>query len=220
MLNLDSPWQILAIVAAVGVLRVVYTVWKASPYRGFMLEIFDSLLIAFALVFFLIKPFVVASFFIPSESMKPTLMVHDRLLVNKFIYHLTEPRRQDIIVFKAPPEAIERTLDHQQKDFIKRLIGLPGDTIQVRSYDGVYVNGRKLDEPYIGPLQTPNYDYPIDGEGRLLPPHTVPAGQYFVMGDNRRDSNDSHAWGFLPRRYVLGKAMVIFWPPGRIRLVR
>lgn len=220
MLNLDSPWEILAIVAAVGLLRFVYTVWKASPYRGLMLELFDSLLIAFALVFFLIKPFVVAAFFIPSASMEPTLMIHDRVLVNKFIYRLSDPRRQDIIVFRAPQGAIERTPDHQQKDFIKRLIGLPGDSVQVRSYDGVYINGRKLDEPYIGPLQTPNYDYPVDGYGRLLPPRKVPPGQYFVMGDNRRDSNDSHAWGFLPHKNVLGKAMVIFWPPGRIRLVR
>jgi len=219
MLNLDSPWEILAIVAAVGLLRVVYTVWKASPYRGLMLELFDSLLIAFALVFFLVKPFVVAAFFIPSESMEPTLTIHDRVLVNKFIYHLSDPRRQDIIVFRAPQRAIVRTRemanrktrDGEQKDYIKRLIGLPGETIEVRSYDGVYVDGRKVREPYIGPLQTPNYDYG---------PERVPPGQYFVMGDNRRNSNDSHAWGFLPHKNVLGKAMVIFWPPGRIGLAR
>jgi len=208
MVSLDSPWEILAIVAAVGLLRVVYTVWKESPHRGFMLEIFDSLLIAFALVFFLIKPFVVAAFFIPSGSMRPTLHERDRLLVNKFIYRLTEPRRQDIIVFRAPPEA---TPDDSQKDFIKRLIGLPGDVIQVRGYDGVYVNGVKLEESYIGPLYTADYDFG---------PSRVPEGRYFVMGDNRRDSNDSHRWGFLARENVLGKAMVIFWPPGRMALAR
>jgi len=194
-------------------LRAVYTVWRQSPYRALMLELCDSLLIAFALVFFLIKPFVVAAFFIPSGSMRPTLLESDRVLVNKFIYRLGDPRRQDIIVFHAPPGAV---LGGEQKDFIKRLIGLPGETIEVRSYDGVYVSAHggqpaKLNEPYIGPLQTPNYDYG---------PSTVPAGHYFVMGDNRRDSNDSHAWGFLERGKVLGKAMVIFWPPGRIALAR
>ncbi|UCH36738.1 MAG: signal peptidase I [Armatimonadota bacterium] len=171
-----------------------------------MLELSDSLLIAFALVFLLIKPFVVAAFYIPSGSMRPTLMERDRVLVNKFIYRLTEPRRQDVIVFRAPPQA-----SMEQKDFIKRLIGLPGDHLEIRSYDGVYINGRKLDEPYIGPLQAPDYDYgPVE----------VPSGQYFVMGDNRRDSNDSHRWGFLNRANLLGKAMIIFWPPGRMALAR
>jgi signal peptidase I len=220
MLDLGSPLTIVGIIAAVGLLRVVYTVWQSSPGRALMLEMCDSLLIAFALVFLLIKPFVVAAFYIPSESMKPTLMVRDRVLVNKFIYRLSEPRRQDIIVFDAPPRAVRATFDHKQKDFIKRLIGLPGDRIQIRRFDGVYINGKKLDEPYIGPLQTPDYDYPVDAEGRLLPPRKLPQGDYFVMGDNRRDSNDSHIWGYLPRRYILGKAMVIFWPPGRIGLAR
>jgi signal peptidase I len=111
-------------------------------------------------------------------------------------------------VFKAPREA---TMGDQQKDFIKRLIGLPGERIEVHSYDGVYINGVKLNEPYIGPLQTPDYDYG---------PAEVPPGHYFVMGDNRRDSNDSHRWGFLDRHNVLGRAMVIFWPPQRIALAR
>jgi signal peptidase I len=215
MLNMDSPWKIVIIAAVVALLRVVYTVWKDSPYRGLVLELADSLLIAFALVFFLVKPFVVAAFYIPSPSMVPTLQERDRVLVNKFIYRLTEPRRGDIIVFAAPKKA-----SPDQKDFIKRLIGLPGDTVQIRSYDGVYINGAKLDEPYIGPLQTPNYDYPVDEWGKPLPPAKVPPDQYFVMGDNRRNSNDSHVWGFLSRKTVLGKAMVIFWPPRRIGLVR
>jgi signal peptidase I len=206
MLNMDSPWKIVIIAVVVALLRAVYTVWKDSPYRGLVLELADSLLIAFALVFFLVKPFVVAAFYIPSGSMRPTLLERDRVLVNKFIYRLTDPRRQDIIVFEAPPEA---SMD--QKDFIKRLIGLPGEVIQVRSYDGVYVNGARLKEPYIGPLQSPNYDYG---------PETVPPDHYFVMGDNRRDSNDSHRWGFLDRKRVQGKAMVIFWPPRRIGLAR
>jgi len=215
MLNMDSPWKIVIIAVVVALLRAVYTVWKDSPYRGLVLELADSLLIAFALVFFLVKPFVVAAFYIPSPSMVPTLQEHDRVLVNKFIYRLTEPRRGDIIVFPAPKKA-----SPDQKDFIKRLIGLPGDLIQIRSYDGVYVNGAKLDEPYIGPLQTPDYDYPVNEWGKPMPPVKIPPGQYFVMGDNRRNSNDSHVWGFLSRKIVLGKAMVIFWPPRRVGLAR
>ena len=206
MLNMDSPWKIVVIAVVVALLRAVYTVWKDSPYRGLVLELADSLLIAFALVFFLVKPFVVAAFYIPSPSMVPTLQERDRVLVNKFIYRLTEPRRGDIIVFAAPKKA-----SPDQKDFIKRLIGLPGDLIQIRSYDGVYVNGVKLDEPYIGPVYIADYDYG---------PEKVPPEQYFVMGDNRRNSNDSHVWGFLSRKTVLGKAMVIFWPPRRIGLAR
>jgi len=208
MLNLDSPWTLLGIVAAVGFLRAVYTVWHGFPFRALMLELCDSLLIAFALVFLLIKPFVVAAFYIPSGSMEPTLMVHDRVLVNRFIYRLSDPRRQDIIVFKAPPQA---TPNGERKDFIKRLIGLPGDTVQVVAGDGVYINGSRLKEPYIHREEIPEYN---------SAPTVVPPGQYFVMGDNRNDSNDSHRWGTLDRKYVLGKAMVIFWPPGRMALAR
>ena len=208
MLNLSSPWTILAIVVVVGLLRTLWTTWRRAPYRALMLELCDSLLIAFALVFFIIKPFVVAAYYIPSPSMVPTLLERDRVLVNKFVYRLSAPKRQDIIVFRAPPEA---TPDPTKTDFIKRLIGLPGERVEVRRYDGVYINGVKLKEPYIGPLQIPDYDYG---------PMEVPAGRYFVMGDNRRNSNDSHVWGFLERWRLEGKAMVIFWPLRRIELAR
>ena len=212
MLNLDSPWKIVALVATIALLRVIYTVWKTALARAFLLELFDSGLIAFALVFFLVRPFVVQAFYIPSPSMEPTLKVYDRILVNKFIYRLGEPRRKDIAVFRAPEQAM--TAGHQkdgQKDYIKRIVGLSGDVLEIRKYEGVFVNGRRLDEPYIGPDQVPNYDWG---------PYKVPDGRVFVLGDNRNDSNDSHLWGFLDRQRILGKAMVIFWPIARISLAR
>jgi len=212
VLNLDSPWKIVALVATIALLRVIYTVWKTVPARAFLLELFDSGLIAFALVFFLVRPFVVQAFYIPSPSMEPTLRVYDRILVNKFIYRLGEPRRKDIAVFRAPEQAMTASRQKDgQKDYIKRIVGLSGDVLEIRRYEGVFVNGRRLDEPYIGPDQVPNYDWG---------PYKVPEGRVFVLGDNRNDSNDSHLWGFLDRQRILGKAMVIFWPIARISLTR
>jgi len=227
MFNLDSPWKIVALVAALGLLRVVYTVWKSSPFRPAMLELLDSGLIAFALVFLIIRPFVVQAFFIPSASMEPTLLghergepihyqpgdvypstVHDRILVNKFIYRLRRPERGDVVVFRAPPQALATPNNHT--DFIKRVVGLPGEKIEVRRYQGVFINGKKLREPYVNGNCQVDYDYG---------PIVLGRGHYFVMGDNRCDSNDSHRWGPLAGDRILGKAMFIFWPPGRISLV-
>ncbi|MCL6519770.1 MAG: signal peptidase I [Armatimonadetes bacterium] len=168
-------------------------------------EIVESVLIAIVLVFLIIRPFIIQAFFIPSGSMEPTLLVHDHILVNKFIYRFKEPQRGDIIVFKAPENA---TTDGVERDYIKRLIGLPGDVIEVRN--GIlYRNGKPVREPYI--------KEPMDYE---MPPFKVPKGMLFVMGDNRNDSNDSHRWGPLDRNRVLGKALVIFWPPSRIGIPR
>jgi len=175
------------------------------------------------LVFLLIRPLVVQAFYIPSESMVPTLVTHDRILVNKFVYRLNEPQRGDIIVFDAPPQALYGT---DRKDFVKRLIGLPGDEIRIKRDDGVYVNGMKLDEPK--DIERPNYDWPMDDLAAPAEhPYKVPPGCYFVLGDNRNLSNDSHKWSDpltgearpeLDMHRVLGKAMVIFWPPTRIGL--
>jgi signal peptidase I len=296
-------------------------------------EFLESALVALVLVFLVLRPFVVQAFYIPSESMLPTLRPGDRILVNKFVYRFREPRRGEIIVFHAPP----RASGGDRTDFIKRLIGRPGDVVEVvpdivmvdgkpavqllaremsgassnflnaephglpigrdavirvegqlvkedndvrvvvsphpeieyrggdvyvdgeprlqlrtsRMYEAVAdltrvggspelegtviaapnsdlpllvvvkgrevslrpghvtVNGQPLKEPYLA--QTPRY---------AMPPVTVPAGEYFVMGDNRNDSNDSHAWGPLDADRVIGKAMFIFWPLTRIGLVR
>jgi len=226
MINLDSPWKIVVLVATIALLRVVYSVWKSAPYRLGMLELLDSGLIAFALVFFIIRPFVVQAFYIPSASMEPTLLghdkgtivntrpdltytdtVHDRILVNKFIYRLRLPERQDIVVFRVP--LVAPGVSNNHTDYIKRVSGLPGDEIEIRAYEGVFINGRKLKEPYIQSGRQAHYDFG---------PVVLGPGQYFVMGDNRRDSNDSHKWGPLEGDRMRGKGMLIFWPLGRLSL--
>jgi signal peptidase I len=206
----------------------------ASWARGFA-EILESLIVAGVLVFLIIRPFFVQAFYIPSESMENTLMghdegqnlqtgsshtdtIHDHIFVNKLVYRYSEPQRGDIIVFRAPARAdledIRNNRPAQENVLIKRLIGLPGDTIEVM--DGaVYRNGKRLKEPYIKEAMSEQQTgLPENGVGQPL--HLGP-GQLFVMGDNRNDSNDSRYWGTLPRDRVIGKAQIIFWPLDRIR---
>jgi signal peptidase I len=172
---------------------------------GGLLEFLVILLIAFALVFGFVRPFVVEAFYIPSESMVPTLEVGERLFVSKFIYRVDEPERDDIIVFKS----VEGSTEGGQEDLIKRVVGLPGDEISVR--DGVlFVNGERQEEPYV------NQRFPDSSSFR---PVTVPKGEVFVMGDNRAASLDSRFFGPVPLENIEGKAFLIFWPRGHIRLL-
>jgi signal peptidase I len=145
-----------------------------------------------------VKTFLIQAFFIPSGSMEPTLKPGDRVLVNKLSYDLHSIHRGDIVVFKRPPsEAQDPTI----KDLIKRVIGLPGDRIEGR--DGqVYINGQLLKEPYL-PAGTPTTSLPLQ---------TVPAGQYFVMGDNRTNSKDSRFIGTIPGHLIVGRAFIRVWP--------
>jgi signal peptidase I len=185
---------------------------KELPRRGQVREMFESICVAVILAFF-VRTFVVQAFKIPSGSMEPNLLIGDHLLVNKFVAAPTltgvEDRllpiesihRGDVIVFKHPrmPE----------RDLIKRTIGLPGETIELRDRR-VYVNGKALDEPYAHFLfKEPGDVGPADVR-RNFGPVTVPAGQYFMMGDNRDNSEDSRYWGFLPREYVKGKALFLY----------
>lgn len=222
---LDQPWKIAALIGLLTFLRIVWGLWREAPSRKFMVELLDSGLIAFILVFIIIRPFVVQAFYIPSESMIPTLRPGDRILVNKFIYRLNPPKRGDVIVFDAPQYALQD--GEGKKDYVKRLVGLPGDKIEVRRDEGVFVNDELLlDAPGV-PL--PERDWPEDEwhhpSGTR---YEVPAHGYFVMGDNRNRSNDSRLWmdrrtgryhPELAANRILGKAMVIFWPPHRIGLV-
>ncbi|MEO1621362.1 MAG: signal peptidase I [Cyanobacteria bacterium J06632_3] len=153
-----------------------------------------ALAIAITVRFFIAEPR-----FIPSPSMVPTLAVGDRLLVEKVSYHLHLPHRGDIVVFQPPPQLQEYGYRASQA-FIKRVIGLPGQQVQV-SRGKVYVDGNPLTEDYI--LESPQYE---------MPTVEVPSGSLFVMGDNRNDSNDSHVWGFLPVQNVIGRALLRFWP--------
>jgi signal peptidase I len=180
-------------------------------------ESFESLIIAVALALFA-RTFVFQAFKIPSGSMENGLLVGDHLIINKMVFAPAATgldravlpgrtiKRGDVIVFKYPVDPA--------RDFIKRVIGLPGEQIELRRKK-VYINGKPLDEPYV------HYLTPIPGEGEQLDdkrvaygPVTVPAGQYFMMGDNRDNSEDSRYWGFTPASYVKGQALFIYFSTG------
>jgi len=197
---------------------------KKKTWQKTFKEYAEALIIALVLAFF-IRSFIVQAFKIPSGSMLQTLQIGDHLLVNKFLYGVklpfinytvipvSQPDFQDIIVFEFPED--------ESKDFIKRVIGLPGDTITIRDRQ-VFRNGEKLNEPYV--QHTSNQvipgQYPMD----RWPPHRfdprvrdnlgpikVPEEKYFVMGDNRDESYDSRFWGFVNEDKILGKAWIIYW---------
>ncbi|WP_008317497.1 signal peptidase I [Leptolyngbya sp. PCC 6406] len=149
-----------------------------------------------------IRTLVAEARYIPSGSMEPTLEINDRLVIEKISYRFNPPVRGDIVVF-WPPESLFPA-GARRDAFIKRIIGLPGDTVEIR--DGtVFVNGDALEENYI--KAEPDY---------IWGPETVPVDQYLVLGDNRNSSYDSHAWGFVPRDNIIGRAVVRFWPPNRV----
>ena len=169
----------------------------------------------------LVKAYVVNPYRIPSSSMEPTLhcaqpasgceaRFSDRVLANRFIFHLRDPRRGEIVVFETPDAA--RVKCGAGGTFVKRIVGLPGETVEVRLQRGegyVYINGRKLDEPYVQ-----------DGRRavREFGPAKVPKSGYFMMGDNRSSSCDSRDWGSVPRGNLIGKVFATYWPPNRISL--
>ncbi|HKE86693.1 MAG TPA: signal peptidase I [Vicinamibacterales bacterium] len=184
-------------------------------------EYFESICVAVILALF-VRTFVVQAFKIPTGSMENNLLIGDHLLVNKFVFAPTRTaledkllpidpiRRGDILVFKYPEDP--------ERDFIKRTIGLPGETLELRNKK-VYINGKPLDEPYV------RFLFPADEESgtpdsggfdvrRNYGPVTVPAGHYFMMGDNRDNSQDSRYWGFMPRDYVKGKALFVYFSFG------
>ena len=166
--------------------------------RSGLRDLFVTLLIAFVLVFGVVRPFIVAAYWVPTESMVPTLQVGDRVFVNKFIYRFAEPERGDIVVFES--------VNGGQEDLIKRIVALPGDEIEVGN--GVLLmNGEEQREPYLnGEMSF------ADSYG----PTEVPEGHVFVMGDNRANSADSRVFGPLPIENIEGEAFMRFWPPLRI----
>ena len=223
MYAFENTWHVIGLVGGIVAARaVVPRIAGLRSHCAAVLELLDSFLIAVLLVFCILRPFVVQAFYIPSGSMEPTLRNNDRILVNKFIYYFKDPQVGDIVVFDAPPQATK-----EKKDFIKRVVGVPGDRLAVK--DGrLHRNGVAVDEGYLS--EEPRYEWPPDAyEGGEI---VVKPGHLVVFGDNRNDSNDSHRWEvvgtwgwakpapFLPRPNVLGKAMVTFWPPQRVRLLR
>jgi len=285
--NLSTPTVIITVIVLFAIRFVLLK--QKGQFAKSVAEIAESLGVAMALVFLLIRPFIVQAFFIPSESMVPTLLTDDHILVNKFIYRFREPKLGDVIVFKAPPRATKG----EEKDYIKRVIGVPGDLVRItpgyvligeeqyqhlelrsmlsefsagesgRSVrlrngklfiDGnivskaeiaeaagkpeakvkvvpgrVFINGKEIDEPYIAedpdsPYPDPSMVHELDRQYIVLDKTNehairIPKGRILVMGDNRNESNDARIWGLLERERVLGKAMFIFWPIPRVRLL-
>jgi signal peptidase I len=184
----------------------------ANPF----IELIVILAVAFGLAY-VVQAWVVKPYRIPTGSMEPTLDVGDRVLVNRLVYHFHGPHRGDIIVFHPPGHgntAVRGATTEASVTYIKRVIGLPGDTVQITR--GVVTickpagqNCHALDESYTeGAGTAPSYG-----------PFTVPSDDYFVMGDNRGDSLDSRYWGPLPRRNIIGEAFLIYWPPDRLGLL-
>jgi signal peptidase I len=193
--GLPRPWRIAIdwIVTIAGAIAIVLAIkaWVVNPYR------------------------------IPSSSMEPTLhcahsspndgceaRFSDRVLANRFIYHFRDPRRKEIVVFNTP-HAAEATCG-ASGTFVKRLIGLPGDTVHEDDQSFIWINGKKLDEPYIKPERRAQ-----DTQNRNQTWH-VPKGEYFFMGDNRGESCDSRRWGSVPRGKLIGDVFATYWPPNRI----
>ena len=185
---------------------------SVTPRKGVLREYAEAILVAVVLALF-IRTFVVQAFKIPSGSMKPTLLVGDHILVNKFIYGvklpfgdttlipISEPERGDIVVFKFPEDP--------DKDFIKRVIGIEGDVVEIRDKK-VYLNGERMDDPYgthLDPRIIPGRARPRDNFG----PIKVPPDSLFVMGDNRDHSYDSRFWKFVDLSKVKGKAFMVYW---------
>lgn len=271
----NLSWQsVLIIVAVLLVFR--YALMKVEmPFAKSVAEIAESLAVAMALVFFIIRPFLIQAFFIPSGSMYPTLLEDDHIIVNKLGYRLFKPTAGDVVVFRAPADWDQQ--DHTEKDYIKRLMGLPGDTLEVKAaefrageqlYDRAEVEARLIDHNYAnfndreirckyvsdgiitsGGRKIPKKEiaswfgvpedelvikpgrtfrngkvldesYTFEDPGYDLEKVKIPPGEFAVMGDNRNNSNDSHINGFVTRDRLIGKAKFIFWPPGRLGIIR
>jgi signal peptidase I len=269
-----SPAIIVAVILGCTLVRLFLAKIK-DPWARTVSETCDTVNFVLALAFLLIRPFVAQAFYIPSESMENTLLTHDRLIVNKFQYRLQDPQRRNVMVFAAPPEAT----GGPEQDFIKRLIGMPGETIEVKSAT-IKVNGQEIDPAQSdfrdihgllkAKLKLDNKtnavkffsDYVLlNGVRRLTPEDiakalgkegakiTLTPGQtlingkvldepyiredpgynkvarigpdeFYMLGDNRNQSADSHYWGPLKKRRVVGHAAFVFWPPARIGTIR
>jgi signal peptidase I len=190
--GLPRPWRVAIdwIVTIAGAIAIVLAIkaWVVNPYR------------------------------IPSSSMEPTLhcarpgqdceaRLSDRVLANRFIYHFRNPHRGEIVVFNTPSAA--QDMCGASGTFVKRLIGLPGETVTEKQGGFVYIDGKKLNEPYIKPDRR---------DTETHSPQVIPKGQYFMMGDNRAESCDSRVWGTVPRKNLIGEVFATYWPPNRISI--
>ena len=216
-------WSLFAALT-IGEIVVVYIMKlpKENVVRDWVEPAFEAIIIATIL-----RIFIIQAFRIPTQSMEDTLLIGDHIIANKFIYgtnlkpdgekvlKFTTPKRGDVIIFRSP--------ENPKLMFIKRCMGLPGDTMQVKD-KVLFINGKKMEEPYVyhkDPRTFPatlfnGQPMPRDNFGPVL----VPPGNYFAMGDNRDMSADSRFWGFLPERLLRGKAWAVYWPLNRIRIIK
>lgn len=244
-----TPLELLALIAVFAIVRVAISIRpervavgesvRGPSPRTVVREYLDAFIVAGLVALFLIT-FVVRTFYIPSGSMEPTLQVHDVLLVNEFEYRFAKPHEGDIVVFPPPIPS--------PNDFIKRTIGVPGDTIRIHN-GVVYRNGVAMDEPYTADkpnyeLEIKNYGIYVDGapldptianippRSKWTAPDRIPPGCYLMMGDNRDNSEDSHIWGFAQtggtfmsgqrqgqKASFTGHAFLLFWPLNRVRIL-
>lgn len=200
---------------------------QSKKVKAILRETIETIVFVVVMVI-IIRFFVGEIRWIPSASMKPTLVEGDRIFVERFSRFYSTPKRGDIMVFYPPFEELdksglgvfERLTGFFCKDiaYIKRVVGMPGDNIIIKpSKEGkytVYVNGKPLHEDYV----LDDYDYIPCSEDMYCGPFTVPEKQYFMMGDNRGNSQDSRFWGFLPQDRLIGKAVFLFWPFTRVKL--
>ena len=173
----------------------------------FLIDTVQSLLIA-ASFFLVIYIFIARPFQVSGDSMYPNFKNNEYILTNLISLKFAGPKRGDVVVFKAPPEP--------DKDFIKRVIGLPGDTVMIKN-NNVYINGQILDESSFLKPDVNTFGGNFLAEGQTI---TVPKGEYFVMGDNRPYSSDSREWGFVPKANLIGLSFFAYWPPGETGLIK
>jgi signal peptidase I len=171
---------------------------RGGSVRKALLELPVILLVSFVLVFGFVRPVIAAPFYVGSESMVPTLRVWDRILINKLAYDFAGPERGDIALFESPAGG--------EDPLIKRVVGLAGETIELRN-GRLFVNGESRDEPYLRGRRPSR---------ALYGPVRVPEGHVFVMGDNRANSFDSRFFGPVSKNNLIGEALFRFWPPGRV----
>ncbi|MDO8660128.1 MAG: signal peptidase I [Candidatus Parcubacteria bacterium] len=181
-----------------GILRKIY---------AFLIDTVQTLLLVFA-VFLVIYQFLFRPFQVSGSSMYPTFYDKQYILTNIITLRFSKPKQGDVIVFKAPPDP--------EKDYIKRVIGVPGDTVMIKNGD-VFVNGKLLDQStYLKPaVKTYGGSFLHENE-----PVTVPVDSYFVMGDNRAGSSDSREWKFVPDESVIGKSLFVYWPLNKMEIIK
>ncbi len=179
--------------------RLIQHFGRTRPGRSAAVSRWEQALLGFLLAV-AVTLFVMQGFCVAGDCMQPHLYTGERVLANKFVYHLAPPRRGDIVIFDYPKDT--------RQVYVKRVVGLPGETVAIR--DGrVSINGNLLAETY--------KTFAAHGD---MTAHAVPSGQYFVMGDNRDVSDDSRYWGDLPRRDIIGRAVACYWPPARCQVLR